>query len=83
MYLEEGNGGVFDELKCFLPGAFDRRPYHEIAARLAKSEEAVKMAVSRLRRKYGRVLRGTVSRTVMSPAEVEDELSYLCTLLGE
>ena len=40
------------------------------------------MAVSRLRRDYGATLRNEIKRTVSSPAEVQEELQHLLSILG-
>ena len=79
------NDGVplFEELKRFLPGALAAPSYAEVAAKLGKSEAAVKMAVSRLRQDYGRCLRAEIARTVSSEAELREELRYLLSVLGE
>ena len=82
-YERAGKVELFDELKCFLPGALSTQPYAEVALRLGKSEEAVKMAVSRLRQEYGRVLRDEIKRTVSSPEEAQSELRHLLAVLGE
>jgi len=81
-YAGNGAEGLFDELKRFLPGALNACPYAEVAGRLDKSEGAVKMAVSRLRREYGATLRDEIKRTVSSPEELQEELHYLLTVLG-
>lgn len=56
------------------------RPYAEIAAELDSSEAAVKMAVSRLRRRFGRVLREEIGRTV-EPEQIDDEVRHLLTVV--
>jgi RNA polymerase sigma factor (sigma-70 family) len=76
-YERTGRGPLFKELKSFLPGGFIREPTETIAQRLGKTEAAVKMAVSRLRREYGQRLRLEIERTVSDPSEVKAELSYL------
>ncbi len=82
-YEKAGKVELFGELKCFLPGALSTQPHAEVAARLGKSEEAVKMAVSRLRQEYGRVLKDEIKRTVSSPEEAQSELRHLLAVLGE
>lgn len=82
-YRREDNADLFDELKTFLPGEQSRRPYAIVAARLGKSEDAVKMAVSRLRQEYGQLLKAEIKRLVDSPGEVEDELRCLLAALGD
>lgn len=79
---EEGGAIQFGELKCFLPGAYSQQPYAEVAVRLGKSENAVKVAVSRLRQDYGELLRAEVEQTVSNSAEAQEELRYLMTVLS-
>ncbi|MGB8342615.1 MAG: hypothetical protein WCE51_13585 [Chthoniobacterales bacterium] len=38
--------------------------------------------VERLRNRYGQILRDEVRGTVTDPAEVDDELRYLCRTVG-
>ena len=80
---QEGKATLFAELKCYLPGALSNRPYAEVAARLGKSEEALKMAVSRLRQQYGQFVRAEIKRTVSSPTEVQEELRHLLAALAD
>lgn len=56
-YCRDDKAVLFDELKLFLPGEHSTRSYSEVAARLGKSEDSVKMAVSRLRQQYGQLLK--------------------------
>ena len=46
------------------------------------TEGAVKVAVHRLRHRYGELLRQEIARTVSSPAEVDEELRYLISVVG-
>jgi RNA polymerase sigma-70 factor (ECF subfamily) len=80
---QEGKATLFAELKCYLPGALSSRPYADVAARLGKSEEALKMAVSRLRQQYGQLVRAEIKRTVSSPTEVQEELRHLLAALAD
>ncbi len=82
-YEHSGRTELFFELKSFLPGALSHRPHVEAASRLGKSEEAVKMAVSRLRQDYGRVLKEEIKRTVSTAEEAQTELRNLLAILGE
>jgi len=41
------------------------------------SEDAVKVAVHRLRRRFGELLREEIAETVGDPSEVDDEIRYL------
>lgn len=73
---------LFESLRGFLSGDTAQIPYAELAARLGLSQGAVKVAVHRLRKRYGQLLRGAIARTVGSPEEVDDEIRYLIGLLG-
>ena len=55
--------------------------FADLAARLASTEGALKMAVQRLRHRYGEILREEVAITVPNPQDVETELRYLLTVL--
>ena len=73
---------MFDELKGVVWGGNDPGRYSEIASRLGIAEGAVKVAVHRLRRSFRNQLRADVARTVMDPAEVDDEIRHLIRCVG-
>ena len=54
--------------------------YRELASWLDMTEEAVKVAVHRLRQRHGELLREEIARTVTDPAEVDDELRHLLSV---
>ncbi len=74
-------GERFDELAPLLTPRADAPSYQETSQRLGTTTAAVKMAVSRLRKQLGRLVREEVRRTVASDTEVEDELRRLITAL--
>ena len=82
-YERGGRGELFAALRGFLPGADSTRPHAEVAAQIGKSEDAVKMAVSRLRQDFGKTLRARIARTVGGEAEVEEELRQLLAVFAE
>lgn len=67
-------------LAAFLTDAGGQR-YREVAEELGMSESAVKVAVHRLRRRFGALLREEVAQTVEDEARVDDELRYLFSSL--
>ncbi len=73
---------LFDTLKPALTGDRGLPPYAEIAIQFDTSEGAVKVAVHRLRQRYGELLRDEVAQTVASPDEIEAELRHLITTLA-
>jgi RNA polymerase sigma factor (sigma-70 family) len=69
--------GLFDQLKGFLSADQPGSSYAEIATRTGMKEGTVKVAVHRLRRRYGELLRAEIAETVHDPGEVEDEIRHL------
>lgn len=81
-YTDSGRDQLFVGLKDTLAGARTEIPYRELAARLAMSEGAVKVAAHRLRQRYRALLREEIANTVAGPAEAEDELQHLFAALS-
>jgi RNA polymerase sigma-70 factor (ECF subfamily) len=77
-----GQGERFEALKTFLLAGQEPASYAEMAAQLGLSEVAVKSAIYRLRQHYGELIRAEISQTLASPAEVEDELRHLLSVLS-
>jgi RNA polymerase sigma-70 factor (ECF subfamily) len=75
-----GKSEVFEALRGSLMAEHDL-PRKEIAAQLGKSEGAVKVALHRLRRRYGELLRAGIAETVSNEADLEDEVRYLVAVL--
>ncbi len=78
-----GKSDVHDALAPCLGGEDGRQPYAEIARRLARSEGAVKVAVHRMRRRLGELLREEVAGTLEDPAAIDEELAALRAALGD
>jgi RNA polymerase sigma-70 factor (ECF subfamily) len=76
-FADAGKDKIFDKLKQALTGDGPAEPYSAIAAQLEISEQAVKVAVHRLRRRYAELIRAEIAQTVGSPDEIEDELRDL------
>lgn len=72
-----GRDGQFDHLKEFLVGEDPRATYAATASALGMSEGAVRVAVHRLRRRFGALVRHQIAQTVSSSAEIDDELRHL------
>lgn len=77
-----GKDSLFETLRPHLQGDRNGRPYSEIGAELGMTEGAVKVAVHRLRQRYGELLRAEVARTVGSEAEIAEELHHLITIVS-
>ncbi len=55
----------------------------ESAQELGLSEGAFKVAVHRLRKRFRELLRHEISQTVDQDADIDEELRYLCSVLGQ
>jgi RNA polymerase sigma-70 factor (ECF subfamily) len=75
--VNAGKERLFECLKGTLAGEALQESYARIALQLGMSEQAVKVAVYRLRRRCQELLRAEIAQTVTSPEEVEDELRDL------
>lgn len=56
--------------------------YAETAEKLGVTEAATRMAASRLRQRYRELLHEEIARTVRSPDQIQDEITYLFQTLG-
>lgn len=81
-FAEAGRAGRFELLEQFLPGEEASATYAVIAVRLGVAEGTVKADVSRLRKRYGELLREEIAQTVGSQTDLEDELHHLIEALG-
>ena len=77
-----GKGPLFREVQNLLSGDRDAGAYVGIAQRLSMSEGALRVAVHRLRQRYGELLRAEIAQTVASPGEVEEEMLQLLQALS-
>ena len=71
----------FDALVPFMTGSGDSG-YREAARALGMSETAARVAVHRMRRKFRKIMREEVARTVDDPGQVDDELQFLFKALA-
>ena len=76
-----GHAALFECAKNLLSGDREECSYAELASKLDMTEGAFKVAVHRLRNRYGRLLRKEIADTVASPDEVEDEIRVLFSVL--
>ena len=76
-FTEPGRRERFQELQVFLLGEPRSVSYVEVGKRLGIREGAVKVAVLRLRQRFGELLRAEIATTVATAEEVEDELRHL------
>jgi len=72
-----GKEKLFAHLQAFVTSDGGTVRQAEIAERLGLSENAVAVAVHRLRQRYRELLREEVAQTVADPAEVDEEMRHL------
>lgn len=77
-----GREALFARLKPFLTGEASGMEQAVIASELGFSENAVRIALHRLRKRFGELLRMEVADTVSDPEDVEGELQELLDALG-
>jgi DNA-directed RNA polymerase specialized sigma24 family protein len=78
-----GKGHLFREVRNLLSGERDGEAYVEISQRLGMTAGAARVAVHRLRKRYGELLRSEIAQTVSGPEEIDDEMRYLLTVLSQ
>lgn len=81
-FTATGKGALFQELKIFLTGEKRAVSYAELATKFDTTEAALKMAVSRMRQRYGTLLRAQIAHTVASPEQIDQELRQLMAALS-
>ena len=80
-YRAAGNETLFSQLKELLADEPDRPSQADIAKGLDMTENAVKQAFHRLRKRYRELLREEIAHTVAVPGNVEDELRHFIAVL--
>ena len=76
-FANRGKAHQFDKLSQFLSGKSEDETLGEAANQLAMSEVAVKVAVHRMRQRFGEILRTEIENTVATPEEVDSEIQQL------
>jgi RNA polymerase sigma factor (sigma-70 family) len=80
-YRLAGSAALFEQLKQMLTDEPGRPSQAKIAQELNMTENAVKQALYRLRRRYRLLLREEITHTVAAPGDVEDELRHFIAVL--
>jgi RNA polymerase sigma-70 factor (ECF subfamily) len=76
-YEDQGKGEVFAELHQYLAPESGGPAYRKSAEHLGLTENAVRVAVFRMRQRYARELRQQIAETVQSEDEVAGEIDFL------
>jgi RNA polymerase sigma factor (sigma-70 family) len=78
----KGKLWLFKALSPHLTDERDEVSYAKLSAELGMAETAVKKQLHHMRQRYRSLLRDEVSQTVEDPADVDDEIRYLCASLA-
>ena len=80
-YEQQGRAPLFNILKSCLSLSGRTFEYDAVAQQLQMREDALRMAVNRMRRRFGELLRQQVRQTLPDHTDAEDELKYLLSCL--
>ena len=80
--IASGKSGLYDRVNLLDDKPEKSLAYAEVARQLGMSLSAVKSAVSRLRERYGEMVREEIAHTVSEPGEVDAEIRYLLSVIG-
>jgi len=79
---QRGKAQLFAALEPCLCGSGSALSYAALSAKLGMSEGSVKVAVHRLRKEFGDLLRTEIAGTVDSEAEIDEEIRQLIRVSG-
>ncbi|MFK7820365.1 MAG: RNA polymerase sigma factor [Planctomycetaceae bacterium] len=82
-FADRGKAHQFDTLKKFLGGKNNEGTLAEAAGQLSMSEVAVKVAVHRMRQRFGEILRADIANTVSTAEEVDSEIQQLFSVFSD
>jgi RNA polymerase sigma-70 factor (ECF subfamily) len=81
-YVAAGRIALFESIQPHLTGGASRPGYAQIGQALGMSETAVTVAMHRMRKRYGQLLREIVASTLGPDVDVESELRHLIAILS-
>ena len=81
-YERSNKVGLFDALQPYLDSGANPSSYQELAKTLGMSSGTVAVAVFRMRRRYGELLRHEIAQTVDNPADIEHEIRVLLSAVA-
>lgn len=81
-YEAKGQARLFEALRPFITTNESTTPKSQLARDLGLSDQALRVAIHRLRQRYGELLRETVRATLGREESVEDEIRHLLASFG-
>lgn len=82
-FAAAGKRERFEALSPYLTVDVKPASYEDLSDRLGISPGAVKVAVHRLKNRYGEIIREKVSDTVNDPKEIDGEIAHLLTVFDQ
>ncbi len=79
----EGRLRVYEILRPCLGAERDDVSYVDLSSQLQVTDARVKRLVHRMRQRYRTILREEVAGTVINSAEIDNEIRYLCEVIGK
>jgi len=76
-FIQSGKLDQFEELKGFIIGDHSGMTYSQVSVKLDMTEAAARKAASRMRQRYGELLREEIAQTVTGTDEIENEIHSL------
>jgi RNA polymerase sigma-70 factor (ECF subfamily) len=80
-YEKRGKSHQFEKLRIFLAGKSPETTMAVVAGQLEMTEVAAKVAVHRMRQRFGELLRSEIEKTVDQPDEIDSEIRHLFDVL--
>ncbi len=80
-YTGRGQGEMFDLLTPYILSKQDEGTYATLATATGKSNSTMRQVLSRLRQRYGQLLREQVLETLTDERDLDDELRHVVKLL--
>lgn len=81
-FAEGDNLQDFATLREYLPLGHAPLPYPEAAAKLGLSEPSLRMQISRMRKRYAKLIKDEIAQTVRDPEEQAADLAELMAVMG-
>lgn len=82
-FAQAGKSADFERLKICLTAERGSICYPDLANGMGLSEAALRVTVHRLRRRFRELFREEIAHTVADPSQIDEEVRYLLTVLGE
>ena len=81
-FVADGKAEFFENTKAFLTGEKRAGSYPDLATKLGTTEAALKMAVSRMKRRYAELLREEIANTISDQEDIKEELNAIIEALS-